>query len=111
MIFEHGKDAKIFENVVLPKDTALVLAAIVNSKDLFISISNNNKEEIHMCRQLELLKEDGIREGRKAGEKETLVNNMKKIMNKLNYTIEQAMDFLEIPANQRDEIKSLLTHN
>ena len=110
MIFENGKDPEIFEEVILPKDTALVLAAIVNSKELFLSIEESNKEDIEMCRQLELLKEDGRIEGEIIGERNALVKSMKKIMSRFNYTIDEAMDFLEIPQTQREEIQALLVN-
>ena len=114
MIFEKGKDPKIFEEVILPKDTALVLAAIVNSKELYLSIEECNKEDIEMCRQLELLKEDGRIEGRIEGEiigeRNALVKSIKKIMSRFNYTIYEAMDFLEVPQTQREEIQSLLVN-
>ena len=110
MIFENWKDPKIFEEVILPKDTALVLAAIVNSKELFLSIEESNKEDIEMCRQLELLKEDGRIEGEIIGERNALVKSMKKIMSRFNYTIDEAMDFLEVPQTQREEIQALLVN-
>ena len=104
MVFENGKDPKIFEGVSLTKDTALVLAAIVNSKELFLSIEESDKEEIQMCRQLELLKEDG----RIEGERTMLIQNAKNLMETLNLTLNQAMDALKIPLTQREEIQSLL---
>lgn len=67
-----------------------------------------------MCRQLELLKEDGRIEGRIEGEiigeRNALVKSMKKIMSRFNYTIDEAMDFLEIPQTQREEIQALLVN-
>ena len=65
-----------------------------------------------MCESLEYLlstgRSEGKEEGRMEGERNALVKSAKKIMNRFNYTIEETMDFLEIPLNQRNEIQALL---
>ncbi len=55
----------------------------MNSKELFLSIEESNKEDIEMCRQLELLKEDGRIESK--------VEDIKTIANKLNKSFIEAL--------------------
>ena len=55
-----------------------------------------NEEEV-----MEKFKEDGRKEGRK----EEANNNIKALMETLGFTIDQAMDALKIPLNERSKYK------
>ncbi|MBQ3706516.1 MAG: hypothetical protein II889_01280 [Clostridia bacterium] len=57
--------------------------------------------EYNEAEQMELFKEDGRREG----EENTLVNSVKKLMANMNWTMEQAMDALSIPKDQREKLE------
>ena len=63
-----------------------------------------NEEEV-----MERFKEDGRKEGRKEGHKEgrkeEANNNIKALMETLGFTIDQAMDALKIPLNERSKYK------
>lgn len=58
--------------------------------------------EYNEAEQMELFKEDGRREG----EENTLVNSVKKLMANMNWTMEQAMDALSIPKDQREKLEA-----
>jgi len=58
--------------------------------------------EYNEAEQMELFKEDGRREG----EVNTLVNSVKKLMANMNWTMEQAMDALSIPKDQREKLEA-----
>ena len=64
--------------------------------------------EYNEAEQMELFKEDGRREGRREGEENTLVNSVKKLMANMNWTMEQAMDALSIPKDQRKKLEAKL---
>jgi flagellar biosynthesis/type III secretory pathway protein FliH len=53
-------------------------------------------------------KEEGRKEGRKEGKINTYLNNISKIMEKLNYTAEQAMDFLDLSEDEKAIYSKLL---
>lgn len=65
-------------------------------------------EELHM----ETVRREGWEEGHQAGEKrghmEAVVGNLRKLTTNLELTEEEAMDALEIPEKERDEIKRKL---
>ena len=44
--------------------------------------------------------------GVKEGAKKNLLENVKALMSNLNFTIEQAMDALSVPLEERDSVKS-----
>ena len=58
----------------------------------------------HMSKVLE----DMRRETARIQETRTLANDVRTIMRKLKYTVEQAMDFLEVPQNRREAVAGLV---
>lgn len=42
--------------------------------------------------------------GREEGREETLVQNLRSIMKKLNLSADKAMDFLDVPNDKRDHL-------
>ncbi len=68
IILEKGNNPEDIEEMILTKDIALVVASIVKSEELYNYIKIQEKEEIHMCRSLDELKQRGIQEGLLQGE-------------------------------------------
>ena len=50
----------------------------------------------------------GREEGREEGREKNLIENLKAVMNKLNFTAEKAMDFLDVPAEKRSHLFAVL---
>ncbi len=67
IILEKGNNPEDIEEMILPKDIALVVASIVKSEELYNYIKIQEREEIHMCRSLDELKQRGIEEGEMRG--------------------------------------------
>ena len=46
--------------------------------------------------------QQGIEQGRKQGEENKLLENIKSLMKTLNFTVQQAMDALQVPKEDQD---------
>ena len=64
--------------------------------------------EYNEAEQMELFKEDGRREGLAEGQEKTLVESIRSLMDTLDLTVDQAMDALRIPDDQRKNLVSKL---
>ena len=53
-------------------------------------------------------KQEGRKEGRKEGIDKACVESIRTVMKKLDYTVSQAMEFLEIPADDRKRYMSMI---
>lgn len=53
-------------------------------------------------------KEEGIEEGLAKGKEESRAEAIRAVMKKLNKNADEAMDFLEIPPEERDRLRELL---
>lgn len=104
MILKYGKDPKLFKDISLPRQLFILLASLLGTDEIFHYAKEIKKEEINMCESLEYL----LSTGRIEGKREALIENIKSLMRNANYSIKQAMDTLEVPINERDEIKALL---
>ena len=49
-----------------------------------------------------------LREGREEGITKNRVDSIKAIMSNLNYSVDQAMDTLNIPESERDNLKTII---
>ena len=73
-------------------------------------------EMIDMCQAFKELmrdsREEGIilgkREGKLQGKEETIVNALQNMTKKLNISLIEAMDILEVPYKQRERIQTLV---
>ncbi|SEA17020.1 hypothetical protein SAMN02910384_00936 [Pseudobutyrivibrio sp. ACV-2] len=54
------------------------------------------------------MREEGRIEGRIEGRTEEKLENIKKLMNNLNLTVEQAMEALDVPKADYDKFKAML---
>ena len=64
--------------------------------------------EYNEAEQMELFKEDGRREGLAEGQEKTLVESIRSLMDTLELTVDQAMDALRIPIDQRKNLAAKL---
>jgi hypothetical protein len=72
-----------------------------------------NKNEVRkMCKTIQDLFKEELDEARNAtrdeAKKENLLDNIRKIMKKLNLTAQQAMDILDVPADKQKEYVALI---
>ena len=61
-----------------------------------------------MCRVFEEVKNEGIRIGEIRGKQEEKLNSIKAVMTSFNLSAAQAMEALNVPADQRDEYAKML---
>lgn len=84
----------------------LIVANRAEVKDMCLT-------EYNEAEAMEMFKEEGREEGREEGKEEGVesatVAHIKDIMEKLKYTIEQAMDLLSVPAEQRPMYEGMIT--
>ena len=53
-------------------------------------------------------RKEGIREGRKEGREEGIIVSLKNVMKKLKLSLDEAMEWMEIPINKRAIYKAKL---
>ncbi|MDE6952356.1 MAG: hypothetical protein K2P09_00920, partial [Erysipelotrichales bacterium] len=82
IILEKGNNPESMEEMILPKDIALVVASIVKSEELYNYIKIQEREEIHMCRSLDELKQRGIEEGLLLGKQQGEMIGIRKTLTK-----------------------------
>ena len=84
------------------REVLRMLEAVTNDKRFTEHIDEleRSKEGVTMCRFLD--------EAEARGEQNAIILSIKKVMEKLKYTVEQAMDFLDIPSDQRSMYASLV---
>ena len=65
-----------------------------------------------MCKGMEKytlrIKAEGKAEGKKEGIDKACLENIRTVMRKANYTVAQAMEFLDIPADDRQRYLSMI---
>ena len=108
MILKYGKNPKLFKDVNLPRQLFILLASLLGTDEIFNYAKEIKKEEVNMCESLEYLLNTGRSEGRIEGERNKLIENIKLLMKNTNFSMKKAMDVLEVPTNERQEIQALL---
>ena len=78
-----------------------------------VSFLKSNKNEVRkMCKTIQDLFKEELDEARNAtrdeAKKENLLDNIRKMMKKLNLTAQQAMDILDVPADKQKEYVALI---
>lgn len=71
-------------------------------------VGEDGREVACMCKAWDDHKKSGIKEGRREGVLENRVESIRNLMKNLSLTIEEAMDVLEIPKNDRDRCVKLV---
>ena len=64
-------------------------------------LKNDPKGVKEMCQVMEDLREESLKRGIERGIDQNRVESIKTVMKKLKMSIQEAMDFLEIPANDQ----------
>ena len=73
----------------------------VRRVDEKVKAAKLNKEWRNLYMTMRMRDLENKEQGREEGEQNAMVQAIKKVMEKLRYTVEQAMDFLDIPLDQR----------
>ena len=74
-----------------------------------VSFLKGNKNEVRkMCKTVKDLFKEELDEARDEGKKETLLDNIRSLMETLNLTAKQAMDALKVPADKQKEYVALI---
>ena len=67
--------------------------------------------EYNETETLELFRQEGRQEGRLEGQQETMLLNIRKLMNNTGWSADKIMDMLEIPQDQRNMLSFKLANN
>ena len=100
---------KYLNDYSLDEETARVIFGMLEIKEDIDKYKKRTEkgERINMCKAWDDQRESGRREGKREGKHEALTENLKCIMKNLKVTIQQAMDILEIPEEERSFYVSL----
>jgi hypothetical protein len=69
---------------------------------------DTKEDKIDMCQAIEEMRQESMEKGIEKGVESNLLDNLKKIMTGLNYTAQQAMDLLQVPAADRPKYMAKL---
>ncbi len=83
----------------LDRDTAQTIAVFTNNTKM-LNMLEEEREDYDMCKALEDLVADG--------KAEALLDNIRKLMRNMSLAAEQAMEILEVPAEEREELLAKL---
>ena len=61
-----------------------------------------------MCKIMEEVFKEELEAGRNEAKKENLLENIRSLMKNMKWTIQQAMDALEIPKDKQNEYRALI---
>lgn len=104
-INDISPELKKFLNYV---DNGIVAGNFVQKLDDAVnSVKSNEKARLEFMTFQMYLKErelESNQKGREEGREETLVQNLRSIMKKLNLSADKAMDFLDVPNDKRDHL-------
>ena len=116
-VLKHQNDEKIVEILMsteyrtVGRNTAEFLNAAADLKLEYIE-ADTTEEGIDMCKGMEKytmrIKAEGKAEGKIEGIDKACIDNIRTVMRKTNYTVAQAMEFLDIPADDRQRYLSMI---
>ena len=99
----------IMKDTYINKTILEFVSVVTRSEDLYeISLRMEEGEWIEMCQAMIDFKNECIEYGKEQGEERMRVDDIKRVMMKINYTLKEAMDFMDVPNHQRDRIESLV---
>ncbi len=107
----------VLKDVYVNKEVLSFVSVITNIEALYeMAQEREESEMIDMCQAFKELmrdcREEGIilgkREGQREGKEETTVNALQNMTKKLNISLNEAMDILEVPYKQRERIQTLV---
>lgn len=109
MMADRTRVEELKEQQLVTKDVAYMIGTITKATTLVKMLIKEEQEEVDMCKFLEDIMEEGRVAGRRDGmemkEKETLGI----LMNKLNLTLNEAMDMLNITGGDREKYRELIS--
>ena len=105
---------KAYEN--LSHETARIIAVVANVPDFLENeekYKNQEGEGYNMCQAMEELKEEfkreGMATGRAEGREETSLKYLQNLMKTMHFSLEQAMNAVMVPEEDRPRLKQLLS--
>ena len=69
---------------------------------------DTKEDKADMCQAIDDMRKESMEKGIEKGAESNLLDNLKKIMTGLNYTAQQAMDLLQVPAADRPKYMAKL---
>ena len=104
---------EVLKDVYVNKEVLSFVSIITNIEALYeMAQQREESEMIDMCQAFKELmrdsREEGIILGKLQGKEETIVNALQNMTKKLNISLIEAMDILEVPYKQRERIQSLV---
>ena len=69
---------------------------------------DTKEDKVDMCQAIDDMRKESMEKGIEKGAESNLLDNLKKIMAGLNYTAQQAMDLLQVPAADRPKYMAKL---
>ena len=101
-------DLKNFLNYI---DNGIISGTFVQKLDDAVNIVRANEKARLDFMTLEMYMKERELEGEKKGREETLIENLRSIMKKLNLSADKAMDCLDITDDKREHLLSLLNQS
>ena len=101
-------DLKNFLNYI---DNGIISGTFVKKLDDAVNIVKANEKARLDFMTLEMYMKERELEGEKKGREETLIENLRSIMKKLNLSADKAMDCLDITDDKREHLLSLLNQS
>ena len=96
---------EVLKDVYVNKEVLSFVSIITNIEALYkMAQQREESEMIDMCQAFKEL----MRDSREEGKEETTVNALQNMTKKLNISLIEAMDILEVPYKQRERIQSLV---
>ena len=104
---------EVLKDVYVNKEVLSFVSIITNIEALYkMAQQREESEMIVMCQAFKELmrdsREEGIILGQLQGKEETIVNALQNMTKKLNISLIEAMDILEVPYKQRERIQTLV---
>lgn len=93
------------EDMNLSVETEQVISIHIGQKELEKKVI---EEGVAMCKAIRDILKDERREGKQEGRQETLIENLNSLMQKCQFTLDQAMDVLNVELTQREKYRVLL---
>lgn len=94
----------------LDKETLEVASVVMDMPEIWEHRDEyqESMEEYDMCKAIRGLMADSKAEGRQEGQQQECVTNIRNLMETLQLSVEQAMNALLIPEEERDKYRTLL---
>ena len=80
--------------------------SLLRERVQYLKRSDEGRE--HMCRISEEIYNEGLEQGLEQGARDTLVENVRSLIESVGWTAQQALDVLKVPQSERARILSLL---